>query len=261
MANKPALTPVETLMQEIGLALLKFTNYELGEVKVTAETEIVVDVETDEEPKPKETKARGRKPKAEPVEEVEEVEEEDADDDDDEDDEGDDSESNELTEADLAKKTERQLRTIAIEMGYDKEDVKGADKETLINSILNPDEEEDEEAETETDSVDIDALVAKLEGMTLVAVKKVAREEYGFKAPDYKGMDKDAVIELIVEKISDSDVEDDDDDDEAPYTEEELDSMSMSELKSICKEWGIKIKIGEKKQAHIDAILDAQDES
>lgn len=251
--NKPELTAVETLMQEIGLALLKFTNYELGDVKVTAETEAVVEVETEDEPKPKATKARGRKPKSEPVEEV--VEE------DDEDEDG--EESDELTKADLEKKTERQLRSIAVNMGFDKEDVKGADKETLINSILGDDDEEDDEdedGEDDSESVDVDALVAKLEGMTLVAVKKVAREEYGFKAPDYKGMDKDAVIELIVEKVSDSDVEDDDDDEEAPYTEEELDAMSMAELKSICKEWGIKIKIGEKKQAHIDAILDAQDE-
>ncbi|AYQ99282.1 hypothetical protein PBI_CANTARE_62 [Brevibacterium phage Cantare] len=251
--NKPELTAVETLMQEIGLALLKFTNYELGDVKVTAEAETVIEVETEDEPKPKATKARGRKPKAEPVEEV--VEE------DDEDEDG--EEGDELTKADLEKKTERQLRSIAVNMGFDKEDVKGADKETLINSILSDDDEdddEDEDGEDDSDSVDVDALVAKLEGMTLVAVKKVAREEYGFKAPDYKGMDKDAVIELIVEKVSDSDVEDDDDDEEAPYTEEELDSMSMAELKSICKEWGIKIKIGEKKQAHIDAILDAQEE-
>lgn len=255
MANKPELTAVETLMQEIGLALLKFTGYELGEVKVTTEAE--VEVEVAEEPKPKATatKTRGRKPKPEPVEEVED----DADDDEDDD-------SNELTKADLEKKTERQLRTIAVEMGFDKEDVKGADKETLINSILSDDDEDEDEEDdadeddTAEDSVDVDALVAKLEGMTLVAVKKVAREEYGFKAPDYKGMDKDAVIELIVEKISDSDVEDDDDDEEAPYTEEELDSMSMADLKTICKEWGIKIKIGEKKQAHIDAILDAQEE-
>lgn len=255
MTKKNELTPGEILMQEIGLALLKYTNYELGAVKVVETTEVEIEVEDDAEEAPVTPAKRSRKPKETPMA----LEE----------DEGEDEEEGTLTKADLEGKTIRQLRTIAINMGFLKDDVKDADKESLIISIIDPagddeddeDEEDADEAPAEESEIDTDALTAKFEKLTLPALKKVAREEYGFKAPDYKDMDKDAVIELILEKIDGSDVEDDDDDDDdAPYTEDELNEMPMSELKAICKEWGVKIKIGEKKPAHVKAILDAQED-
>ena len=58
----------------------------------------------------------------------------------------------------------------------------------------------------------------------------------------------------------DEDVDDDDEDDEEIWFEDELEEMSIKEIREIAKELKIKNIAKKKKADLIEAILDAQDE-
>lgn len=61
------------------------------------------------------------------------------------------------------------------------------------------DEEDEDEEEGDEDGIDLEALEEELDGMTLVQLKAKAKE-FGLGVRDTKGRDKDALIELILDK-------------------------------------------------------------
>lgn len=75
-------------------------------------------------------------------------------------------------------------------------------------------EEVDEETEEEDEEARLDALQEELEGMSLVALKKLAKEEYELSAADLRGLDKDDVIEKIMDIEQDEDAEEEPEEDE-----------------------------------------------
>jgi hypothetical protein len=151
---------------------------------------------------------------ADPVEAVEpdEEEEEDYGDDDDveeedEDEEDEDEEDEEegegYTRADLEEWTLRDLRAAAREAGYDREDVKGLDRDSLIDLLaIDGDEEEDEDVEEEDveededdeeyEELDEDDLAA----MSVKELRDIAKE-YEVKVP--RGATKTDIIDLLME--------------------------------------------------------------
>lgn len=235
-------------------------------------TEVTFNVATEDEAPAKPAKGKKGKPAPEPEDDDDEDEEEDdeSDEDDDEDEEEDEDEGRDAREAELKKMTVKALQKIAISHDFDESEVKGASKGDLIDAILDEefsddedaDEDEDEDDESEDESYNRDDL----EGMTLAALKRLAKDEFDLSASDIKGLDKDGIIDLILgeddedESDEDEDEDEDDEDDESEgYTEDELEELSLADLKNIAKEWGLKVKAGSKAPAYIEAILAAQE--
>lgn len=200
---------------------------------------------------------------------------------DEEDDEDEGTTPAKYTEAELKKKTVAALRKIAIAEGFDEDEVAGADKSELIDGILDDEDEdddadeadsedtEDEDDESEDEDADEDEadeddeLREELEGMTLAQLRKTARDDYGATGTELKGLDKDAIIDLILDadEEDDSDVDvDEDQDDEDGYTEDELKAMDLEELKEILDEWEVDYAAKARKTTLVKLVLEAQDE-
>lgn len=189
-------------------------------------------------------------------------------------------------EAELMKTNIRTLRKMAIELGFDEDEVADADKETLVESIIeeggdtttdadadtdeddetedvedaedaeDDDAEEDEEEEDEDDEEEDDEEAEgytreDLEGLTLAALKKIAKEEFEETTASLKGLDTDDIIDLI---LGEGDEEEEEDEEEG-LTEEDLEAMSLAEVKAVAKDNGVAVKAGMKKADIIEAIF------
>lgn len=182
----------------------------------------------------------------------------------------DDADGEEDVEAELRKMTVAALRKRAIALGFDKDDVKDADKDDLVDAILEDIAEttsddadsESEESEEESEDDADEERRAELEGMTLAALKKLAREEPTSAKPnEIRTMDKEALVDLILDAEGDDDSDsamDGEEGDDDGYTKDELQAMDAAELKTIIEEWGLDMPAKKVKPALIKAILDAQ---
>lgn len=186
------------------------------------------------------------------------------------------------------------LRQMALDLAFEDEDVKDADKGDLVEAILGeefdeegnpiqaedeaeePEEEEaEEEAEEEGDEEeeegDGEAFSRdELEGMSLRDLKSIAKDA-GYEASELKGLDQDGVIDLLVEEgeaeAEDEDEAEDEEEEESEeaeaeaeeeedvYTEDDLNAMDTKELRALAKEWEIKVPAGSKKADIIDLLL------
>ena len=201
-------------------------------------------------------------------------------------------------EAELMKTNIRTLRKMAIELGFDEDEVADADKETLVESIIEEggdtttdadadtdeddeadvedaedaedddaeddaeedeeeededDEEEDEDDEEEDDEEAEGYTREDLEGLTLAALKKIAKEEFEETTASLKGLDTDDIIDLILGEGDEE--EEEDEDEEEGLTEEDLEAMSLAEVKAVAKDNGVAVKAGMKKADIIEAIF------
>ena len=132
------------------------------------------------------------------------------------------------------------------------------DEDEEIEEEDDEEEEEDDEDEEEEEGYSEDDL----KGMSLKALKELA-EEVGID-PVPKG--KANIIEAILELNEEEDEDDDDDEDEEDedegdtWTEDELNELSLVELKSVATEYGLDVKRLKKKDAIVEAILALGDE-
>lgn len=130
--------------------------------------------------------------------------------------------------------------------------------------------EDDDEDDEDIDDDDSDAEEDEEDGddeymtrdeymeMSLSELKSVAIDEIGFTAAELKGKDKDGIVDMIMALIDEEDEEDEgDDDDDADITEDDLRSMSLTEVKKIAREMGVRFKPGTSKDDIVDLILDA----
>lgn len=138
---------------------------------------------------------------------ADEDEDEDADDED-EDEEGDDEEEEgEYTEEELSEYSLDELKAIAQE--WELEVKKGARQKTYIVAILDAQEAMEDEEDDE-EELDEDELREELEALTLTELKKSAKDDYGLSAKELKGLDKDSIIDLILEEDIEDEEEDED---------------------------------------------------
>lgn len=190
----------------------------------------------------------------------------------------------------------RALKKEAKEAGFDPADIKAADKDDLVEALVehfasddddaeddedeeDPEEdeddepgEEDEEEEEEDDSDDSDDsedegddeeedgyTESALNDMSLGEVKAIVKEA-GWTAADIKGKSKDDLIAEYGEHIGfaegDEDEEGDDDDDDEELDEDALRAMSLKDLKALAKEYDVKVPRGADTDAIVDAILE-----
>lgn len=81
-----------------------------------------------------------------------------------------------------------------------------------------PEDEEDEEPEDddedEEEPYDPDTLAAELEDLSLVALKKRARDEFGVKIA--RGMDAEAIIDAVLDTLEEGDEDEDEQEEEPP---------------------------------------------
>lgn len=243
-------------------ALIVFIkNYRADNVDAPAEA----DTEPDEAQQTPVAKTRGRKAKPAPEPEPED---EDEDDDDDEAAGGPGK-----SEAELKKMRLPALKKLAKEY-FDDDAVDGASKDDLIESLLSldaDDDDDDEDLDDDEDDTDDDDAEddedgddderAELEALNIGALRKKARDEYEATAAELKGLDKEGIIDLILntegEDDADSDV--DADDEEEGYTQDELEEMTLDELKEIADEWEITYTARVKEAKLISLILEEQE--
>lgn len=127
---------------------------------------------------------------------------------------------------------------------------------------VDEDDDEDDEADDEdADDEDGDAYTRDdLDGLGLRELKKIARDA-GWEASDLKGMDVDALVDLILgEGDDDDEAVDEDDDEEEGLTEDDVRAMSLAQVKGLAKDMGVRVKPGTSKDDIIDLILDAAQE-
>jgi len=131
-----------------------------------------------------------------------------------------------------------------------------------------PEPEEDDVDEVEESDDDLAALEEELNGLSIGALRKAAKEEYAVSGSGTKA----EIINRILDSLADEDADDDDaaddegDVDEEPADDldelrEELEELSTRDLQAAAKEYGVTPKRGERKEALIDRILDAAEEA
>lgn len=134
------------------------------------------------------------------------------------------------------------------------------------------DEDIDEDDEDESDDGESDYWTRdQLDGKSLAELKQIAKD-LEWTAADIKGLDVDGLIDLIVgesdedededeeddsEDLSDDDSDEDEDSDDSDLTEDDLRSMSLTEVKKVARELGVRFKPGTSKDDIVDLILDA----
>jgi hypothetical protein len=183
----------------------------------------------------------------------------------------------ETRRAELNEQTEAALRKACVNAGYAKADVAEASKEDLVETLLNeefsnaddddadddPEDEdeqeeseddESEESEEDEDEEDSEALYteAELREMSLAQIRKVAVDEYNYERSTLKGLDQDAIVELLTGE---------DESEDEGYDEDTLGEMDKAELRKIAKEeFGLTIPRGADEAKLIELILEAQEE-
>lgn len=150
----------------------------------------------------------------------------------------------------------KELRELAAEYGIDEK--KKADILAAFEDLYSEDEEEDEDEDDEEDEEeeaedeDEDEEESEwdrdsLSELDLKELRKVAKDE-GHASSEYKGMDQDDLIDLILGDEDEEEDEDEEDEDEAEeLDEDDLMQMSHKDLISLCKELEIKVPAALKK--------------
>ena len=132
-------------------------------------------------------------------------------------------------------------------------------KSALVNALIeqatsedaDDDEDEDEDAdEDEDEDADDDEDEDDYSNMSLRELRTAAKEA-GYAAAQTKGMDKDALIELLT-----SEADEDDDEDEG-YDPE---NMSLDELKALAKENSVRVPRGSTKESLTELLFGDDDE-
>lgn len=111
-----------------------------------------------------------------------------------------------------------------------------------------PEDEDDDVEDDEDDEEEVDEpewTRDSLDGKSLRELKRIAHDN-GYKPVDTKGLDVDALIDLIVG--------DDEGDDDEP-SESDLKSMSLAQVKAQAKSEGVTVKPGQSKAELVDAIM------
>lgn len=134
------------------------------------------------------------------------------------------------------------------------------------------DDDDDDVVEDEADDVDDDADAeddseytrADLEDMSRADLRKIALDA-DYTTADLRGLDSDALVDLLLGEADEDDEADDtdndeDDDDVVELDEDTLAEMSLAELKTLAKEVGVKVARGVDKEHLIELILAEDDE-
>lgn len=152
-------------------------------------------------------------------------------------------------------------RWIAKESGAaDEEDIEEEDVEEEEDGDVDEEDVDVEDAEDEEMSDEEAELREELEGLTLPKLKARAKEN-GAKVADYKGLDEEGVIDLIVgqeieeEELDDEEEPDEEDDSEAEEElRAELADLTIAQLKARCRK--NKRKLAEYKTAKTPDLIE-----
>lgn len=181
--------------------------------------------------------------------------------------------------AELGKMTLVALRKALVKAGFDPDDVAKASKKEMIESLLedeaksddDEDESDDEDQDDETDDADEEEDEEddtpsrdELMKLSLVALKKLARTDYEIANADMAGLDKEAIVDLILgepeEEDADEGSDEEEDDEEEGLTEEQMLEMSLKEIKDIAAQYNVKVRPGMRQRAIVAAIMKAASE-
>jgi hypothetical protein len=153
-----------------------------------------------------------------------------------------------------------------------------ADILEALSEFYDADEDSEDEDESDEDETDEEEGYTReeLEEMDLKQLRKIAKDS-DFSASDIKGLDQDALVDLLLgeddddeddDDDSDDDEDEDDDDEEVEELDEDaLKAMSVTELKNLAKEIGVKVKVpasaktdAKKKRVYVEAIMTSADD-
>lgn len=193
-------------------------------------------------------------------EEDEDTEDDDEDEEDEESEEEESEDDSDERREELSELTLVKLKGVAKGAGLLAADIKGLDKDDLIDAIIDAESEskEEEEEEEEEEEPEEDERAEELGAMTLVALKKEGKAA-GLTVADMKGLDKEDLIEAIQEAESEEDEDEAEEDDDADSERrEELSGLSLIKLKAAAKKAGLSasdIK-GQSQEELIESIIE-----
>lgn len=166
----------------------------------------------------------------------------------------------------------KDLRTLAKEYLGDDAPTKKADILEALEDYYSDEEEDEDEDDEDVEEADEDEEDEgeydrdDLADLDLKELRVIAKEE-GHKPAEWKGMDSDAIIDLIMGEVEDDEEEDEDEDsDEEELDEDDLKAMSHKELVTLAKELDLKVPVAVKKDTKanhkklVNLILDSGDE-
>ena len=112
--------------------------------------------------------------------------------------------------------------------------------------------------ETPAQRYDADELTTK----SLRALKLIAVNEFGYDGDDLAGLDRDTLVDLILNPDEEDEEDEADTDEEADeeLTEDDLKSMSVAELKALAKMIGVRVKPGVSKRQLVALLLGGGDD-
>jgi hypothetical protein len=151
----------------------------------------------------------------------------------------------------------------ALEEFYEDEEEDEDDEVEDVEDEEDEDEDEADEEEDEEGEYDRDELAE----LDLKELRALAKQE-GHSASEYRGMDQDALIDLILgEEAEEEEEDEEDDEDEEVLDEDALNEMSEKELLALAKELGLtvpkkvrELKGKKKHNALVTLILDSGEE-
>lgn len=132
------------------------------------------------------------------------------------------------------------------------------DEDTDEDEADEDDEEEDEDDEEGDEDEEGEYTREELEDLSLKELREIAKEE-GHKLPDYRGLDQEGLISLILGEDDEEDG-DDEDEEEIELDEDALRAMPLEELKALAKEIGVKVPARVKQPALVELILNAAED-
>lgn len=192
-----------------------------------------------------------------------------------EDDEPEDDEDEEEAELDALDREEteglsiKELRSLAKDYLGEDAPTKKADILEALEEFYEDDEDEEVEEDEDEDDEDEDGEFDRddLEEKSLKELRAIAKDE-GHSSSEYRGMDQDALIDLILGEEDEGEEEDDEDEDEEveELDEDALKAMSHKELITLAADLEIKVpkaltkstKPNQKKL--VELILDSGDD-
>lgn len=128
-------------------------------------------------------------------------------------------------------------------------------RQNVTDEEFEPEDEDDAEAEDSEEGTDFEELESELQEMTIGDLRKTAKEEYGLKLGPRSN--KATIIKAILEAAEESE-EDDEEGYDLDELQEELDDMTLADLKERAEdEFEITPKKGERKAALIARIIES----
>jgi hypothetical protein len=164
------------------------------------------------------------------------------------------------------------LREEAIKRGFSEDEVGVADRDGAIDMLraddrgeVETDGEEEEEEEEEPEEDEETDPREQLEHLSVRQLRKRARVDYGLTDDDIRGLDRDALIDLMLGETEEDEQAEEEEEEEPEEEEEEAEEYTIDDLTALprkellaqAKAYGVSVRPRAKAEDIAEAIMEA----